>query len=209
MGRHRGRPLPKRMGNGMDRRFLPPRKSSLRLRDYDYSQPGYYFVTVCTKARYQNVLCAIRNVGGGLCTAPSRDDSRDVSEENGPAQRPAPTDSTGTLAVIPTEIGETVERSILRIPELNPGILVDSYVVMPDHVHFILNITAQTDGRPLPNVIGRFKSYTDHCYRLNPYREFGSGLWQENFYDHIIRSEQDLNEIRRYIQENPIKWGIQ
>ena len=170
------------MGNGMDRRFLPPRKSSLRLRDYDYSQPGYYFVTVCTKVRHQNVLCAIRNVGAAALGGP---------------------------VVELTQEGKIVDQLILNINLVYDGLIaVDTYCIMPDHIHLILWFRGQEIGPPraaaptdLPAVINALKGLA--------VKKIGYPIWQRGYYDHIIRSEQDLNEIRRYIQENPIKWGIQ
>ena len=162
-----------------------PQRKSIRLRNYDYSQPGFYFVTVCTAVRGENILCSIvpaahstRSVGGGLCAAPR---------------------------INLTQTGQIVPDSILKIPTLNPGVFVDIYVIMPDHIHLILNLTGRPGGRPLPGILGRFKSYTDHCYRKLdcPYDPY---LWQEGYYEHIIRNDSDLRETRLYIRNNPLKW---
>lgn len=179
-------------------------RKNVRLKNYDYSQPGYYFVTICTQVRYENILCEIvpsvserpaaegrpyRNafyppVGGGLCAAPF--------------SQPAP-------SVMLTNLGRFVNASINQIPVINPGVVVDIYTIMPDHIHMVLNLTGRHGGRPLPNIVGRFKSYTDHCYRKNG-SPFGPFFWQKDYYEHIIRNNADLQATREYIQNNPLKW---
>lgn len=155
---------------------LPVRKAT-RLREYDYSQPGYYFVTICTAVRNQDILCSIEPVGGGLRAAPH---------------------------VTLTDIGKIVEESISKISVINPGVEVDLHAIMPDHIHLILNLTGRHRGRPLPDIIGRFKSYTDHSYRTH-FPSFGPKLWQRGYYEHVIRNDRDLDETRQYIANNPLK----
>ena len=160
---------------------LPVRKD-IRLPEYDYSQPGYYFVTICTAVRNRNILCSIYpahpsdHVGDGLRAVPY---------------------------VALTAIGRVIKTSIEQIPNMNPGVEVDIYTVMPDHIHLILNLTGRHGGRPLPDIVGRFKSYTDHYYRTH-HPVFGPKLWQRGYYDHIIRNDHDLDETRTYIQNNPL-----
>jgi REP element-mobilizing transposase RayT len=155
-----------------------PVRKEIRLPDYDYSQPGCYFVTICTAIRNRNILCSIDSVGGGLCAAPH---------------------------VALTGIGQIVEESIEKIHILNPGVDVDIYSIMPDHLHLVLNLTGRHGGRPLQEIIGRFKSYTDHYYRTHS-PAFGPKLWQRGYYDHIIRNNDDLEPSRQYIQNNPLSW---
>ena len=59
-------------------------------------------------------------------------------------------------------------------------------------------------ARPLPVMIGRFKSYTDHGYRGLTDKKT-PGLWQRGFYDHVIRNDADLDAARRYVRNNPVK----
>lgn len=154
-----------------------PVRKPIRLREYDYSQPGYYFVTICTAVRNRNILCSIHNVGDGLRAIPH-------------------------VALPGT--GRSVKDAITEIPVINPGVEVDIYTIMPDHVHLILYLTGRHGGRPLPDIIGRFKSYTDHYYRIQSDSRV-TKLWQRGYYDHIIRGDHDLNETRAYIQNNPLK----
>lgn len=98
-----------------------------------------------------------------------------------------------------------MEESIEKIHILNPGVEVDIYSIMPDHLHLVLNLTGRHGGRPLQEIIGRFKSYTDHYYRTHS-PVFGPKLWQRGYYDHIIRNGDDLDQSRQYIQNNPLRW---
>lgn len=149
---------------------LPERKP-LRLKEYDYSQSGAYFVTICTKDRAP-VFGHL--VGGGLRAAPH---------------------------VALTSIGIAVEQAILTIPEINPGVECEIYCIMPDHVHLMVVLTGRHRGRPLPEVIKRFKSYTDHLYR----EMSGIPLWQRGYYEHVIRNQHDFDVAAEYIQTNPAR----
>ena len=148
---------------------LPKRKPT-RLKEYDYSTNGYYFITICTRGR-KNILSNI--VGEGLCALPR---------------------------VNLTPIGKEVEKSIEHINNYE-GVVVDKYVIMPNHIHLIIGIKTGGDGTPplrVYDIIGRFKSYTTNKYC--------NVMWQRSFHDHIIRGEKDYIEICKYIENNPAKW---
>ena len=147
-----------------------------RLPNYDYSSPGYYFVTFNTRTRGQNILAEFGPVG--------------TAALGGPELRL-------------TCAGEIVRELIENIDHVYSDVHVDCYVIMPDHVHMIV-VLGCSDGppraavpTPLFRVIGPVKS-------LSPNR-VGSSLWQDEYYDHTIRGDTDLNEIRTYIQNNPLK----
>ena len=149
---------------------LPERKRT-RLKDFDYSSNGFYFITICTHNK-RKILCDI--VGEGLCALPS---------------------------IKLTTIGEIVNKSIIYINNKYQNILVDKYIIMPNHIHMI--IAQQTGGHGDPplqiyDIIGKFKSFTTH--------EHGHTLWQRSFHDHIIRNESDYLKIWNYIDINPSKW---
>ena len=115
---------------------LPKRKPT-RLKDYDYSSEGTYFVTICTKDK-QKILCDI--VGEGLCALPS---------------------------INPTPIGEIVKQSIEYIDNNYDCISVDKYVIMPNHIHLIVINQSGGHGDPplqVYDIIGRLKSFTDNKY---------------------------------------------
>ena len=172
-------------------------RKPLRLQGYDYGRAGYYFVTICTALRGQDILSRIR-VGGGLCPAPP----------DGPAYH--------FPEIELTSIGQVVDESIRGIPERYAGVNIDSYCIMPDHVHLILAVAPHVKkageagrdrARPLQDIIGTMKSYTDRQYRILGMPS-ETKLWQISYYDHIIRNQQDLEATRQYIQNNPLKWVL-
>ena len=142
-----------------------------RLENYDYSQNGAYFVTICTQDR-KPVLSTI--VGDGF-----------------PAVKP-----TGGIA----------EEYILRISENYPNVTVDRYVIMPDHIHILLRIDGT--GNPSPtigNVVGWYKYQVTKQANLS-LNTPGEKLFQRFYFDHVIRNQQDYDEIWQYIENNPRKW---
>ncbi len=77
---------------------------------------------------------------------------------------------------------------------------------------YILIIIGQVQDRPLADVIGSFKSLTTNEYikgvRKSDWSPFKKRLWQRNYYDHIIRNDNAMDRIRKYIIENPSKWDV-
>lgn len=155
---------------------LPQRKQN-RLHDYDYSQNGAFFITICTQNR-RKILSNI--VGDGF--------------------------------PVPKAHGTVAEEMIHQIPAKYPAVSVDTYVIMPDHIHLLLRID-QTPGtgNPSPtlgNIIGWYKYQVTK--QLNAkYGRQGVRIFQRSYYDHVIRNEQDYNEVWEYIENNPRKWVIQ
>ena len=101
-----------------------------------------------------------------------------------------------------SEAGRKVEAVWREIPSHYQGVDIDAFVVMPNHIHGIIVLTgvgrAQGPAPTLPDVVRCFKSLTT--------KRHGSGkLWQRNYYEHIIRNEEDLNHARRYIIGNPLR----
>lgn len=115
-----------------------PKRKPNRLKAYDYSQNGAYFVTVCTKDR-KEILSQI-GVGEGLCALPYNK---------------------------LTSIGKEIEKCIEYIKQNYNNVAIDKYVIMPNHIHLIilLNETGGRGNPPLPHVIGLLKSYTTNCYK--------------------------------------------
>jgi len=84
-----------------------------------------------------------------------------------------------------------------------PAISVDHSVVMPNHIHLLLQINTDTDGRPMvaPTIsiiVQQLKGVIT--------KQIGQSVWQKLFHDHVIRSEADYLKIWEYIDNNPIKW---
>lgn len=145
------------------------RRKSLRLPGYDYSQPGFYFVTICSKNR----RCLFGRVD--------------------------------EVTVSLSDSGSIVQDCWLSIPKWFPNVAIDQFVIMPNHVHAILQIEHQS--RSLRSIIGSFKSAaTRLCHQSH--LSLDHELWQRGYYDHIVRSEKSLLCLRQYISDNPAQWHL-
>ena len=148
-----------------------------RLEGYDYSQSGVYFVTICTRNR-ERILSRISSVG--------------------------PDDPIGPIPLL-TKTGEIVERYILGIETAYPGITVDQYAIMPNHIHLLLRFPTPEDG-PMRSSGPTLGMVVRGMKRMIT-KEVGNSIFQPSFYDHIIRDEADYLRIWQYIDENPAKWA--
>ena len=121
-------------------------------------------------------------------------------------------------------VAALVKQVWQELPQRFPGVVLDEFVVMPNHVHFIVWITAANEnvgaGLALPNkkgaassaptlgnVVRAFKSITAIAINRHLGRS-GTPLWQRNYYEHIIRNEEELNRLREYIYNNPLRWHL-
>lgn len=151
-------------------------RHSLRLKGYDYSQPGCYFVTICTWRR-EPILGSFSNE-----------------------------------KMVVNDCGKIVEEIWLEMPRLYPYVDLDEFMVMTDHFHGVLLLTEGTQetrpNRPgLPGIIRSFKSQS--ARRINLIRdETGIPVWQRGYYDCIVRSEAELESIRKYILSNPSQGDV-
>ncbi len=147
-------------------------RRSIRLKEYDYSLEGYYFITVCAHDR-QPFFGEI------------------VKEE-----------------MVINQIGNIVNHQWLKIPDRFKEIRLDAFVIMPNHIHGIITILEATPGQTVGKIVGAFKSlaaneYIKRCKKNNlPVEK----LWQRNYYEHIVRDEEDYSRIVDYIHNNPQKW---
>ena len=97
-----------------------------------------------------------------------------------------------------------VKQVIYDISRHYPAITVDHAVVMPNHIHLLLQINTDTDGRPMaaPTIstaINQMKGVIS--------KNAGFSVWQKGFYDHVIRNDNDYRDIWNYIEGNPGKWA--
>lgn len=156
---------------------LPKRKQT-RLKNYDYSQNGAYFVTICTAGRAK-LFGDI--VGATLRGRPNRPDL-------------------------------IIDKYLHELENKFKNVKLDYYVIMPDHIHFILFITGDHTGSPLPQMVDWFKTMSTNEYirgvKSGLYTPFNKHIWQRSFFEHAIRNEDDLYETRKYIENNPLKWQI-
>ena len=114
-------------------------------------------------------------------------------------------------------IGKIVKNQLLWLEKQYPYVLLDEWIIMPNHVHAIimindfcvgtgrdLSLQNKTKIKPLSEIIGAFKTTSSKLIHQNSFPDF---KWQRSFYDHIIRNERSLNNIRDYILGNIEKWG--
>ena len=100
----------------------------------------------------------------------------------------------------PSELGVVVLECWRAISGHFPDVELDAFVVMPNHVHGVVILTRAGRARPLPTVIGSFKAAVS--------RQAGRPVWQRSFHDRIIRGDDELRALRRYVAENPLKWAV-
>ena len=154
-----------------------PKRKRIRLPNYDYSSPGAYFITFCTKEK----RCTLSDiaVGDGVLDIPN---------------------------VRLSPYGEIVAETLREIEKTYSWLSLDRYVIMPNHVHLLLCIggngpsrTPDPTNKTLPMLISTFKRFTN--------RRCGVQLWQRSYHEHVIRSEADFRQIWEYIDNNPTKWA--
>jgi putative transposase len=180
-------------------RYEPARhhRRSIRLRGYDYSQAGAYFVTICT----QNRLCLFGKVLDGEMQP--NDAGRMIEKWWLEMNCRFPTVETDEYIVMPNHfhgIVVIVRADLRACPD-----------VMGVDDECCDNGGAHT-GASLPSLIQWFKTMTTNEYirrvKISGWPPFVGKLWQRNYYEHIIRDEESLNRIRTYIGNNPLQWEL-
>jgi REP element-mobilizing transposase RayT len=219
-------------GNDGVRQYDPEvhHRRSVRLKGYDYSATGAYFVTICV----HNRACLLGQIADGK--------------------------------MILNDAGNMIARIWNEIPQYYPGIQIDAFQAMPNHVHGIVWIVGAgpsacpgdrqgssldkrvqeqeyketgiqedilgsheglrwrargDEGQPrgaaptrmsLGDVVLRFKTLTTKHYidgvKQNRWAAFDGKLWQRNYYEHIIHGDRPLRKIRKYITDNPMAWQM-
>jgi REP element-mobilizing transposase RayT len=108
------------------------------------------------------------------------------------------------------ESGKMLHYAWAKLTNLYCHVRTDQLVIMPDHIHVILEIKPNVDFISLPKIIHFFKTFTTARYidgvRIRGWAGFNKKLWQRGYHEHIIRSSRDLCIIRQYIIDNPKKW---
>jgi REP element-mobilizing transposase RayT len=155
------------------------------LKGYDYGQTGSYFVTVCA----YNRECLFGNIVDGN--------------------------------MVLNEYGMIVRDEWEKSSNIRLEIKLDSFIVMPNHFHGIVFIAGANNAvgangrsplhrtgmgsKTLSSFVAGYKSAVTK--RINELRQNpGIPVWQRNYYEHIIRGEDELNRIREYIVNNPVQW---
>ena len=173
-------------------------RRSIRLKGYDYTQAGAYFVTIVLQDR----LCLFGEI---------------VNTE-----------------IQLSEAGEMARRVWEALPDRFPMITMDAFIIMPNHLHGIVIINpsvgaplvgaqsvgsqpalgAQSVGSQpaLGDIIGAYKSLTTVEYtrgvKIMKWTPFHRRLWQRNYFEHVIRNDDALRDIREYIINNPGQWAL-
>ncbi len=169
-------------------------RRSIRLKGYEYTQAGGYFVTICTSQRE----CLFGEVINGEMRL--------------------------------SRYGETVQFNWNILPKRYPNVELDAFIVMPNHVHGIIVLKgnglegagkislsagkSEFSVKPAPTkskvyglseIVRGFKTFS--ARRINQIRsQAGVPMWQRGYYEHIIRNEESLTAISKYIINNPLCW---
>jgi len=162
---------------------LPKRKPT-RLKGYDYSQNGAYFITICTHGKKY----LLSNIVGAIHELPENK---------------------------LTQYGECVEQIIGILPD-RFDVSIPKYVIMPNHIHLIIEIINDNKERaihelPLQNnrsVIDKIVGFLKMNVSKKMHNKYPDKIWQRSYHDHIIRGEKDYQKIWKYIDTNVIKWEM-
>ena len=107
----------------------------------------------------------------------------------------------GDAHIVPKPYGQVVEKYIHNAPE------IEKYVIMPDHIHMIIRLDNGSMWASTPTRTNRVSSIVRSIKTLTT-KEIGIPIFQRSYYDHVIRNQQDYNEIWEYIENNPTKWML-
>jgi REP element-mobilizing transposase RayT len=127
-------------------------------------------------------------------------------------------DSVRDCTVVLSLLGRIVREEWLRTPEMRPAVLLDEFIIMPNHLHGILILNnshggrrgavgASGPGRTLSAIIRGFKSACSARVRRERL-PIALPIWQIGFFDRIIRDDEELQKFRRYIASNPEQWEL-
>jgi REP element-mobilizing transposase RayT len=180
-----------------------PNRQSIRLKNYDYSQKGSYFITLVTQDRI--------HLFGKI--------------EDG--------------KMILNTVGKILEEEWRNTIQMRPNIALGEFIIMPDHMHMIITITAQMErkvdkewihsnpkspSQTIGAIIRGFKGASTKKINLflnstgesqfapptesqfAPTEFYKNKIFQRNYYEHIIRNQKDYNRIEQYIIDNPMNW---
>lgn len=169
-------------------------RQSIRLKEYDYAKAGAYFITICVYQRE----CLFGEISNGK--------------------------------MILNELGQVIKDEWFKSADIRTELLLDEFVVMPNHLHGIIQIVENQDNgathkltlkigathrsplrengpgsKTLGAFVGGFKSAATK--RIRQIQNLpGQIIWQPNYYEHVIRNEDEWYKIREYIVHNPMQW---
>ena len=189
-------------------------RKSIRLKGYDYSQAGFYFITICA----QNRACLFGEIIDGVMIL--NDAGKMIAKWYYELENKFTDIRCHQMVVMPNHfhcIIENVGADLRVCPENNiadgntnnivdGNIQVEHRNILGEHG----NILGEHVGSPLHRVVGWFKTMTTNEYirgvKTLGWEPFDGKLWQRNYWEHIIRNENDYNRISNYIINNPLQW---
>ena len=175
-------------------------RKNIRLRNYDYTKEGLYFITICASEKNKEIF---GNIQGGV--------------------------------VYLNHAGETAKQCWEEIPCHFPNTVLHEYIIMPDHIHGIIELVGAnnyspntqntknhnshgaTNNYPLEQTVEKYFAPTGTSktigsivrgFKIGVTKHIGHSLWQRNYYEHIVRSTDDYIRISTYIVQNPQNWKI-
>lgn len=155
-------------------------RRSLRLKGFDYSSSGAYFMTICT----HNRECILGDIIDG---------EMQLNE-------------FGKIARLPQ--GGSAKRSHWQqLFQRYQNVEIDESIVMPNHLHGIIILLESSSDRrkSISEIIRGFKTFS--ARQINSIRhQYGVPVWQRNYYERVIRTEPELQNVRQYIFNNPQNW---
>ena len=186
----------------MPRKIITLRRHSIRLKGYDYSQTGLYFITICCQGR----KCRFGKI------------------ENG--------------EMVLNDAGKMATQCWLNISEYFPHVILHEFVIMPNHIHGIIELSNNNDvktgsvGAKNFSPLHTFEQSTEQSteqwaknfssqrprgtsrtigsivrgFKIGVTKQLGCSVWQRNYYEHIIRDEISFQHIQNYINNNPKNW---
>lgn len=156
-----------------------PNRKPMRLKNYDYSQNGAYFITICTYNRQK--LFEMSTVGNDLCVVPLCNVQQNKIIEK-------------WLHELENKFNVTINKYVIMPDHIHMILIIDS----ERHI-----------GCSVPDIMQWFKTMTTNeyikCVKENKIKPFDKKLWQKSYYDHIIRDENDYITKWNYIENNTLK----
>lgn len=178
---------------------MEKRRKHIRWRTWDYSSAGAYFVTLCTNQK-EYFLGKIRQNLESMDKGPSNDLFLPYPHLNS--------------YLHPTPIAETAWRFWEEIPSHYPFVVLDAFVIMPNHIHGILFFDKEPKEEWIPNEFGPqsgnlgavMRAYKGSVKRWANKEGIPFG-WQDRYHDRVIRDVNELERIQNYIWNNPFNWN--
>jgi putative transposase len=213
-----------------------PNRQSIRLKGYDYTKVGLYFITICCQNRswfFGSDVLRENDDGMDAHVSDGNDGGNDGG--NGGGNDDGNDDGNGAHVGAPRRGGPISDEPLLnphikknnhpKIILNNAGKMVEYWywelekkypdkrchqmVVMPNHVHFIIE-NNKINNAAIGDVVGWFKTMITNEYirgvKNLGWPPFKGKLWQRNYYENIIRDENSYLRIAKYIENNPVKW---